>query len=119
MSVPVTPATARRYLDLHALLPKDVECWSDDLLDELLEELDEEQVDTWERVLMLLAHHRSPKASDLIEDLRRQAPPELDEFCELAYAESLGWLGFDYVRNHQDALPTVTPAGDMSQVAQA
>ena len=84
--------------------------WADELLEELVEELDDDATEVWERVLILLAHHRSATATRILSELRAQSPPELAEFAELAYAESLGWLGYDYVREPSALTPTIRPA---------
>lgn len=97
-AVSVSPSVARRYLDLHAILPHDLMSWSDEALDELIEDLDPHDVDACERVLILLAHHRSQTACVLLRELFDTLPEDLRAFAELAYAESLGWLGFDYMR---------------------
>lgn len=109
MCVPVSPGTANRYLRLHDLVPEGLTSWSDELLEELLDELDEDVTEVWERVLILLAHHRSATAARILSELRFQTPPELGEFAELAYAESLGWLGYDYVREPSALTPIIRP----------
>lgn len=110
MAITVEDAAARRYLELHAILPEDLTSWSEADLEELIEELEPEHSDTWERILMLLAHHRSWRASALIRELRAVLPADLSAFGELAYAESLGWLGFDYIRYEPGAEPVIRPA---------
>ena len=109
MCVPVSQSTANRYLRLHDLVPEELPSWAEELLDDLVEELDDADNDTWEHVLILLAHHRSRTASRMLSELKFQVPPELGEFAELAYAESLGWLGYDYVREPSAMVPTIRP----------
>ncbi len=109
MQVPVSGRTSDRYLALHELLPKGLTRWSKEDLDDLVEELSHDDTQTWERVLILLAHHQSPAAMEILTDLREQAPPDLAEFAELAYAESLTWLGFDYLRDSRDGPPVIRP----------
>lgn len=109
MCVPVSQGTANRYLRLHDLVPEGLPTWADELLEELVEELDDDAIEAWERVLILLAHHRSVTATRILSELRFQAPPELAEFGELAYAESLGWLGYDYVREPSAVTPIIRP----------
>ncbi len=109
MCVPVSQGTANRYLRLHDLVPEGLPGWADELLEELVDELEDDATEAWERVLILLAHHRSRTASRLLSELRFQSPPELGEFAELAYAESLGWLGYDYVREPSAMTATIRP----------
>ena len=105
--VPVSTASARRYTELHALIPADLEQWPEEALDELLDELDTTDVEAWQRVLILLAHHRSERAARLLEELSASLPADLAEFGEMAYAESLGWLGIDYLRQFGWASPHI------------
>jgi len=91
--------TQRRYLELHyTLLPEDVESWSVEQLERKVEiaRLTGARRD-WERALMVLAHHRSEPACDLLRELEPHVPEELRGFHQLALGESLGWLGYDYV----------------------
>lgn len=115
MCVPVTTANARRYTELHALIPADLEQWPEEALDELLEELDTPDVEVWQRVLILLAHHRSERAARLLEELSVSLPEDLTEFGEMAYAESLGWLGMDYLRQFGWTTPHITRHADLEQ----
>ena len=111
MQVPVSSRTSRRYLKLHSLLPEGLAAWPAERLDELVRELEGDETETWERVLILLAHHQSPTAMEILRDLREQVPADLVEFSELAYAESLTWLGFDYLRDSRQRPPIIRPAG--------
>ncbi len=107
MVVPISLRVAERYLELHDLLPGGLHDWPEADLDDLVQEVDGADVDTWERVLIMLAHHRSRRAAGLLLELGFQVPPELKSFAELAFAESLGWLGFDYVRESIEERPVI------------
>ena len=106
MQVRVSRATAQRYLQLHAVIPARLTCWPRERLTELVDELADDDSPTWERVLILLGHHGSEAAVQILCDLAQQVPVDLREFAELAYAESLTWIGVDYVR--------VDPAGPIA-----
>lgn len=110
--VEVDVLTQRRYLELHyTLLPEDVESWSAEQLERKVEiaRLTGERRD-WERALMVLAHHRTELACDLLREIEPQVPEELHGFHQLALGESLGWLGYDYVTD-EEGRPRVLPAG--------
>jgi len=102
-AVDVPMATHRRYLELHyTLLPEGVERWSPDQLRAKVEiaRVTGKQED-WERALMLLAHHRSELACDLLRELEPRLPEALHGFQQLALGEALGWLGYDYISDEQ------------------
>jgi len=107
MVVSVPNRVAQRYLDLHKLLPDDLKSWPESELEELVEELDGGDVDCWERTLILLAHHQSSAAMKLIKELGPTIPGELICFGELAFAESLGWLGYSYIRENPKDRPYI------------
>jgi hypothetical protein len=95
-------ATHIRYLEAHALLPEDIESWSADRLRHPVEvaRITGKQAD-WERALMLLAHHRSELACDILHDIEPHVPEEVASYWELAFGESLGWLGYDYIPDEE------------------
>lgn len=102
-----------RYMRLHQLIPEDIQSWNEAQLRQLLEvaRVSGKEPD-WERALVLLAHHESELACDLLQQVKIHAPPQLSELWELAYGESLGWLGYDYIPDEQGrprAAPTGTP----------
>jgi len=107
MTVEVPARVARRYIERHKLLPDRLEQWPLSALEELLEEVDGGDVDAWERTLILLAHHRSVAAMLLLAELEAQVPVDLKSFAELAFAESLGWLGYGYHREEPGRPPIV------------
>ena len=111
MCVPVEHDMAMRYAELHNILPNDLSEWSEEALDELIHEIEPDDVESYQRALILLAHHRSERASELIAELRPNLTPDLAQFAEMAYAESLNWLGLDYVRQLGWETPLITPAG--------
>jgi len=111
MCVPVDRDMARRYAELHDILPGDLTGWTEEALDDLIHEIEPDDVESYQRVLILLAHHRSERASELIAELRPNLPVDLAQFAEMAYAESLNWLGLDYVRQFDWETPLITPAG--------
>ncbi|MEO1270440.1 MAG: hypothetical protein AAFX99_20325 [Myxococcota bacterium] len=111
MCVPVDHATARRYVELHDILPPNLEQWPEAALTELILLLTFDDVEAYQYVLILLAHHRSERASELIAELRPSVPKDLASFAEIAYAESLSWQGLDYVRQMGWDTPLIAPAG--------
>lgn len=114
LAVPCTVDEARRYGDAHALLPRDLPGWGEEALDALVEELGaESSAAEWERALILLGHHKSPHAHDLLSALGLRVPSDLHAFWEFAWAESCGWLGFDYIREAEQEVPLVRPAAPM------
>ena len=98
------------YLQCHDLVPEEIKTWSEEQIRELAGSVVPGHPATWERALILLAHHQSQLASDLIAELTAEAPPALQQFCELAYSESLAWLGTSYQRGAGEE-PSLTPAG--------
>jgi hypothetical protein len=58
---------------------------------------------------MVLAHHRSELACDLLREIEPQVPEELHGFHQLALGESLGWLGYNYVTD-EEGRPRAVPA---------
>jgi hypothetical protein len=93
-----------RYLTAHAWVPEGVELWSEQQLREVAASVEEGMPQTWERALIILAHHGSRLACDLIARLAEKAPPELREFCDHAYGEGLSWLGQGHVRDEEGGL---------------
>jgi len=99
------------YLACHTMVPKDIAQWSEAQLLEPLEQARAQgALSDWQRALILLAHHESELASSILGELLAEVPAELEDFWELAYAESVGWLGFDYLLD-DDGRPQVVPAG--------
>lgn len=110
VDVPLT--THRRYLELHYdLLPKGVEEWSVERLQQKIEIARVSGASRdWEGAMLLLAHHRSEVACDLLRELEPHVPEALRGFHQLALGEALGWLGYDYVID-EAGRPHVLPAG--------
>jgi len=108
--VAVHPKEMKRYARAHHLVPKDIEKWTEAQLVEVANAVADDRPETWRRALVLLAHHQSQVANDLLAVLREQVPPELAEQAEMAWAESLAWLGYSYVRD-VDGRVTLVPAG--------
>lgn len=111
-AVDVSVATHRRYIELHhTLLPKGVEGWS---VEQLQRKIEIARVSgthqDWERAMLLLAHHRSEVACDLLRELESWVPEGLQGFHQLALGEAFGWLGYDYVTD-EAGRPHVLPAG--------
>ncbi len=98
-----------RYLDLHGLVPEDVHLWEEARIKAMAQVDRDSPVATWERVLMLLAHHRSQLAHDLLMALEHEVPKHLGAVWELARGESVGWLGYNFQRDG-DGKITMTPA---------
>jgi hypothetical protein len=113
MAVPVDTVTAARYLELHDIIPDSLPTWPETDLDELVDELVDGDFDSCERVLILLAHHKSSHAAALLQELMEILPVELDSFAELAYAEAIGWLGYNYVRQSEGP-PSIEPSSMMA-----
>jgi hypothetical protein len=107
--VAVAPEVTSHYVEQHKLLPEGLKEWSTEEIHDLAQGVEQMGRETWERVLILLAHHESPQASDLLQELREKVPPELSDFWELAYAESVTWLGYNYVRDEKGQV-TISPA---------
>jgi hypothetical protein len=89
-------AVTARYIAAHSCVPRGIEAWSDEQIREVAASLDRDKLGSWERVLVLLAHHQSRLSCDLIKALWAEAPEELHGFCEQAYAEALMWIGESY-----------------------
>lgn len=88
------------YLELHTLVPEDIHLWPEARIGAMARQLDSSsRAVTWERTLMLLAHHRSQAAHDLLMDLEPAVPAELSTVWEMARGESLGWLGNNFHRD--------------------
>lgn len=118
MCVPSTEEVAHRYGALHEILPRELSGWPEAELDALLEGLDADDHEGWERAMILLAHHKSAHAMELLRELQGQVPSDLASFAELAYAESCGWQGLDYLREHPGASAQIQLAGFL-EVAEA
>lgn len=100
MAVPTDNETAKLYLTLHEIIPDDLLSWSADQFEAKLSEAT--TIGSIAEVLIMLAHHKSAWAMDMLKGLRESEeeiiPPALEPFSELAYAESLSWLGYNYIR---------------------
>jgi len=104
--------THRRYLEQHRLLPEGIEAWSIEQLRDLVEvaRVSGRESD-WERALMLLAHHRSEAACDLLRDVAPRVPESLRDFHQIAVGEAVGWLGYHYVRDEEGRPRLLVAAG--------
>ena len=106
-SVPTTEIVAATWLKLHEELPDDLASWSN-------ERLSAECADT-PRFLLLLGHHKSSFAVEVLTLLRAEELSEEEEsLAELALAEALGWIGYSYVRAPDQVDPEITPVPDDS-----
>lgn len=92
----------QRYMDAHAFVPEGVEAWSEQQIRQVAAALVRDRPASWERTLIVLAHHQSRLACDLIKALWSEAPEELHGFCEQAYAEALMWIGETYEGDQPD-----------------
>ena len=107
-AVAAPPEAMWRYLELHALVPDDIHLWPAARVRAMAREVDHEtRVATWERTLLLLAHHRSQLAHDLLVELEPKVRASLQPVWEMARGESLGWMGNDV---HQDGEGNLTVA---------
>lgn len=104
------------YIQQHALLPRKVEAWSVPKLQRKVEKLlrSGAQAD-WEQALMILAHHQSERAVEVLVELKSELPKELELFWEMAYGEALGWLGYDYYADQSQ--PQIVAAGTSPEQA--
>lgn len=107
--VRVSVRVAERYLALHHILPLALPEWPEDTLDELLEDLDPDKVETYEHALIMLAHHPSERAGELLLQIAQDAPLDLAPLAELAYAEQVGLRGMDYLKLREGHAPTIRP----------
>ena len=89
-------AVTRRYIAAHSFVPKGIKAWSDDQMRKIAATVVPDEPASWERALILLAHHESQLGCDLIKALWDEAPEVLHGFCEQAYAEALMWIGESY-----------------------
>lgn len=110
VSVATTPETSWRYMECHDHLPPASELvrWSEEQVRALPLTVDSSRPDTWERALILLAHHQSNLAVELIEKLRDRVPASLADFYELALAEAKGWLGSSFIQD-EDGMEPLNP----------
>ena len=99
---PITDhASTRRYFAAHDHVPEGIEHWSDKQIRAVAAGVVHDEPASWERALILLAHHRSQLACDLIKALWDEAPQDLDGFCKQAYAEGLMWIGKSYAADEE------------------
>lgn len=91
--VEVSAEVGLRYIDLHRVVPPDISRWSEGQVRRLAGELGPEvSRRRWESALILLAHHRSPLARDLLLELGPRVPVTVQEFHKIALGESQSWL---------------------------
>jgi len=105
------PKVMKRYLAAHDYVPKGIEGWSGEQMREIAAKIVPDERVSWERALIMLAHHRSQLACDLIRELWDRAPEQLHSFCEQAYAEGLMWIGKSYLPHEEGAVIFEAPAG--------
>jgi hypothetical protein len=100
------------YLADHDLLPElGAEGLGEDALRVLVAAAEESgSTDHWREALILLAHHRSELAKDVLAGLEDRVPPDVRDYWELAYAEAVGWLGCEFIRD-ADGVAHILPAG--------
>lgn len=108
--VAVPEEAAAEYRRLCASVPRGVALWSDEAAMELLEELEGGEDEAFARVVVVLAHHRSELACKVLHDLYGQAPEDLRPLAELAWAQALGWLGWEYRRRRGWPKAQIRPA---------
>jgi len=91
--IKVSAETGTRYIDLHRVVPGDIDRWSQDHVRWIADglKLGASHVE-WETALILLAHHRSILARDLLLELGPQVPARAREFYEIALGEAQSWL---------------------------
>ncbi len=101
-----------RYIQLHDLVPDGIEGWSQRKLRRLVDRLGQGQAGQamWERALVLLAHHQSEAARDLLLELEPRVPADLRQIWLLARDESQTWLG-NRVIGTSEGKTTVVPPG--------
>lgn len=108
--VAVPEEAAAQYRRLCASVPRGVEGWGDEAVLELLEELEGGEDEAFARVVVVLAHHRSERACKVLHELFGQAPGDLKPLAELAWAQALGWLGWEYRRRRGWPKAQIRPA---------
>ena len=92
--VEVSAEVGMRYIDLHRVIPPYITSWSADHVRRLAGGLEQGgSRRRWEAALILLAHHRSRLARDLLLSLGPRVPDPVREFYEIALGESQSWLG--------------------------
>jgi hypothetical protein len=83
----------RDYLDSHELLGDGIEVVSGLDIDKAATTLERPDATREEkkRALILLAHHRSPRAAELLRGQLSRIEPELRRFARFAYEEATQW----------------------------
>jgi hypothetical protein len=105
-----------RYLADHYFMPKAIETLPIEELAGALGAAEQSgSADEWRSALLQLAHHRSERASAILAELEERVPRKLRDYWELAYAESVGWLGQEYIRD-EAGVAHVLPAGTIFAV---
>lgn len=112
-AAPVPERVHERYVEDHALVPERIEELGEAELRALVGVAERSGAAAdWRSALVQLAHHRSTQASEILEELEARVPRKLHDYWELAYAESVGWLGLEYVRS-EGGQPWILPAGSL------
>lgn len=91
--IQVSAEVGTRYIDLHRVVPGDIERWSHDHIRWIVDglKLGASHVE-WETALILLAHHRSTLARDLLMGLGPLVPTSAREFYEISLGEAQSWI---------------------------
>ena len=96
-AVAVSAQAGMRYIDLHRLIPQDLESWDEQRVRDLAAgSRPRASRRRWERALVLLAHHRSRLACELLQELAPRVPRKLRELHAMALGESHSWFGESY-----------------------
>jgi len=104
-----------RYYRRHELVPETIQIWSRKRLQDVVEIAKiSGKTAHWERALILLAHHESELACNMLRELEPVVPEVVATFWEMAYAESLAWLGYDYMPD-EEGRPMAVVAGMHTQ----
>jgi hypothetical protein len=108
----VAYGTRMAYLDDHDLLADtNAAALSEEALHALVAAAEESgSTEDWRQALLLLAHHRSEHAKLVLDALEDRVPSATHDYWELAYAEAVGWLGFEFIRD-ENGVAHVLPAG--------
>lgn len=90
----VSAEVGMRYIDMHSVVPENIDRWTPEEIRRVARQLNAlASCRRWEVALILLAHHRSRLARDLLLDLEPRVPAAVREFYEIALGESQSWLG--------------------------
>ncbi len=82
------------YIDMHRVVPSNIDTWGEAHMRSVasLAEIEDAGDRAWKTAMILLAHHRSVLARDLLKGLKEKLPAGLAEFYSIALGEAESWL---------------------------